>query len=447
MTTLETLIRQTNRSSLILRHAQDDTWIVVWSKFNYILVFLFFFFLPTQLAKHFWPAWSYVQGVRIDYLSPTISIVDIISLLVIVSHASVLVQLIRTARRTNLVILGLLVGTNVLFSILSTHSLLSWIHLLLNFAVAVVIAKEITRYLPMIFGGLAMGTVTQLALVSAQFMSQSSLQGVWYWLGERRVVLSLPDVAKISVYGREYLRPYGTFSHPNALGGFYALQFFFVFWLKQQLPLTDKRTHLLANTILFVSPFLILVSFSKVAILSFVLGNLILVWGDYTYRKCTLCLVARSTILIVVFLIFTIPIGDPYSLQKRLVLVGNSLIVFLDHSLWGVGLGNYTIAQSSIQILPRLAPLFQPVHNIFLLILTEVGVGGVMLIFYLIRQMRFVVPLSVRLLAISVVVFITGIFDHYWVTQPQTQLLLILVTTTILIVHPNSQGEHKKRPL
>lgn len=415
------------------------------STLRHITVFLFFFFLPTQLAKHFWPAWSYVQGIRVDYLSPTVAVVDVLSLLIILSHIQVFVQFIRTARRAQVIVLGLLIGTNTLFSFQYIHSFLSWIHLLLNFAVVIIIGKELRKYFPAILAGLAMSTVTQLLLVTMQFIHQSSLQGIWYWLGERRIVLSLPDVAKISVYGREYLRPYGTFSHPNALGGYFVLLYFFIHWFKQHLP---KNTHIaLANIILFVCPFLVLLSFSKVAILSFVVGNLILVWRDFTYRKCLLCLVARSSVLIVMLLMFTIPLGDPYSLQKRLVLIENSFRIFVDHSLWGVGLGNYTVAQSSIQVIPRLAPLFQPVHNIFLLILTEIGLGGVMFVFYCIRQMRFVVPLGTKLLTIFMVVFITGLFDHYWVTQPQTQLLLIFVMVTTLFVYPNSQNEYKKRPL
>ena len=412
-----------------------------------ILVFSFFFFLPTQLAKHFWPTWSYVQGIRVDYLSPTISVIDILSLLVIASHIRSIVQFMRTTKRANFIILGLLIGTNIMFSALPLRSMMSWLHILLGCSVMFVIVKNIQKYLFVILAGLAAGSIVQLILVCMQFISQSSLQGLWYWLGERRVVLSLPDVAKISVYGREYMRPYGTFSHPNALGGFYVLLFFFIFWLKQQLSPTDKRLHLFANVILFVSPFLILASFSKVAILSFVLGNLILVWGDYTYRKCTLCLIARTSILILVFFMFTIPIGDPYSLQKRLVLIGNSLRIFFDHPLWGVGMGNYIVAQSSLSILPRYMPLYQPVHNIFLLALTEMGIGGIMLAYIFIRQLKFVLVFSSKLIPMSIAIVITGMSDHYWITQPQTQLLLIFVILATYIVQPMFGDEPKKRPL
>ena len=38
-------------------------------------------FLPAQLGKHFWPQFSFVDGIRIDYLSPTLYFTDILILL------------------------------------------------------------------------------------------------------------------------------------------------------------------------------------------------------------------------------------------------------------------------------------------------------------------------------------------------------------------------------
>ena len=149
-----------------------------------ILVFSFFFFLPTQLAKHFWPAWSYVQGIRVDYLSPTISVIDILSLLVIAFHIRSIVQFMRTTKRANFIILGLLIGTNIMFSALPLRSMMSWLHILLGCSVMFVIVKNIQKYLFVILAGLAAGSIVQLILVCMQFISQSSLQGLWYWLGE-----------------------------------------------------------------------------------------------------------------------------------------------------------------------------------------------------------------------------------------------------------------------
>ena len=45
-----------------------------------LLFYLLILFLPTQFGKHFFPAFSFVSGVRVDYLSPTLYLTDILVL-------------------------------------------------------------------------------------------------------------------------------------------------------------------------------------------------------------------------------------------------------------------------------------------------------------------------------------------------------------------------------
>ena len=42
------------------------------------LLFLVVLFLPTQLGKHFWPNFSYIYSLKIDYLSPTLYFWDLL---------------------------------------------------------------------------------------------------------------------------------------------------------------------------------------------------------------------------------------------------------------------------------------------------------------------------------------------------------------------------------
>jgi hypothetical protein len=54
----------------------------------------------------------------------------------------------------------------------------------------------------------------------AQTLLQSSVGGPLYFLGERSINTSTPQVAKAVMAGRLFLRPYAVFSHPNSLAGF-----------------------------------------------------------------------------------------------------------------------------------------------------------------------------------------------------------------------------------
>jgi len=47
------------------------------SLFQKIAFFLLLATIPIQLGKHFWPDFSFVQGIRIDYLSPTFYLSDL----------------------------------------------------------------------------------------------------------------------------------------------------------------------------------------------------------------------------------------------------------------------------------------------------------------------------------------------------------------------------------
>lgn len=147
---------------------------------------------------------------------------------------------------------------------------------------------------------LLLALMFQFLLVMLQISKQASIQGIFYLFGERFLTASTPGVAKTAILDTVFLRPYGTFSHPNSLGGFFVgitaiflpLGRFFKSYAFPQLLLYRK-------IILFVSALLVLMSFSKTAI--FALGVLYLVhhfYGGFAETKkpwedCTLCFLGR----------------------------------------------------------------------------------------------------------------------------------------------------------
>lgn len=267
---------------------------------------------------------------------------------------------------------------------------------------------------------LVIGVATETILAVLQFAYKHSLQGVFYFLGERAISLSLPDIAKASLNGIEFLRPYGTFSHPNSMAGFYLLLYAYVLSSKK----TEKYV-VLRNVFLFLSSVLIFLSFSKVAIILFLLVNCIYLFqkGDFS---CKLCVFSRALTLVVLALVFGTAQTDPYSFIKRLDLFQSAVGVIKTHFLFGVGLGNYLITQGT-RVTSYLVVTPQPVHNIFLLLTSELGLALFGIVVFLggkeiskrIRNFSFVLCLFV--------VFSTGMVDHYWITLQQNLLLLPVV--------------------
>ena len=136
----------------------------------------------------------------------------------------------------------------------------------------------------------------------------------------------------------------------------------------------------------------------------------------------------------VVLLSIKVGLVEQKSLNERLVLAQNALVLIKKRPLLGVGLGNFIPAQP--EMLPFLRQdvnLLQPVHNIYLLIASETGLIG-LLVFITMAVKIFWragnVPLHYnRAYAIRpyLLILFLGLFDHYWLTLPQNFLLFAVV--------------------
>src|SRR3989339_86162 len=193
---------------------------------NKILFFLFLLFLPTQLGKHFFLDFSYLSGVRVDYLAPTIYLTDTIIFLCAIANSKIVFKFFENKK----VLIGLLfLLINILFSRLPVISFY-WFIKIIEFLIIISLAKKIITTLKekLILAALFISGLFQLILSLTQLVNKHSIQGIFYYFGERLLTLSTPGVAKASIQGIEFLRSYGTFSHPNSLGGFFLLLYFFV---------------------------------------------------------------------------------------------------------------------------------------------------------------------------------------------------------------------------
>jgi O-antigen ligase len=124
---------------------------------------------------------------------------------------------------------------------------------------------------------------------------------------------------------------------------------------------------------------------------------------------------------------------DSLTFLRREELMVTATKLFLKNPLFGVGLNNF-IPTGADLLLSGPSRFLQPVHNIFLLTLSETGIIGfiglIILIGYpiitLLKLNPKPYPLNPRLLIWGLIIFL-GMFDHYFLTLPQGYRLLFLV--------------------
>jgi O-antigen ligase len=117
----------------------------------------------------------------------------------------------------------------------------------------------------------------------------------------------------------------------------------------------------------------------------------------------------------------------PEEISRRLLLSKAAGIMIAGNPLIGVGTGNFILRLTDISGLPKVSWWFQPVHNIFLLTLSETGFMGLGALLFLVVLVMKKVLLQKEKIFLSIpflIIILTGFADHYWLTLQQTQLLL-----------------------
>jgi O-antigen ligase len=98
------------------------------------------------------------------------------------------------------------------------------------------------------------------------------------------------------------------------------------------------------------------------------------------------------------------------------------------HPFLGVGLYNFIPAMAPLQKPMPLGLYLQPVHNIFVLATAQTGIIGLGFFIWLLaatmrRIKKHELQIKGMLFVLFLVIFVTGMFDHYWLTLQQGQLL------------------------
>jgi len=266
-----------------------------------------------------------------------------------------------------------------------------------------------------------------------QFLTQSSM-GL-HFLGEPYISSEGAHLAKMNFSGKELIRSYGTLPHPNVLGGFLSLSMIATFFLS-----VKKKG--LKPALLALQFAGLMFSFSRSALVSLITALLLMV---LLYRR-EAKLSSRKVINGVLGLLIAelgvvawMRVSDlSQSSSLRVDGIMTALEVFDSHPM-GVGFRAYTMALDQVGTQALMPWDYQPVHNIFMLLLTELGVFGLLLgtwffLFTILklyeRRKRLLTKQRLQkkrlLLCAMMIIAIIGLFDHYWLSLNQGLAVLTL---------------------
>ena len=119
----------------------------------------------------------------------------------------------------------------------------------------------------------------------------------------------------------------------------------------------------------------------------------------------------------------------PENIYQRFSLSDVSGKLVSDKTINGVGLNNFIINIPDKTEDNQLSWWLQPVHNIYLLTASEIGLVGLVALFILLYK-AIETGISYKrhwIVLVLVVIIITGLADHYWLTLQQNLLLLTMI--------------------
>jgi O-antigen ligase len=398
-----------------------------WQNAENWLIILFLATFTLNIRKVFLTSYSFMNGTFNEYMTPSFSWVDLLMLAVMVIYtikafvsqfinhttgktllnivicfmSSVIRRVTNVSRETIILILFLLwIGFSIFWSqykLISLYRFATFLEMALFACIALKSLKN-QKWLDLALFTLIINGIFQSILGIAQFVHNKSL-GL-HWLGESIIAPNIDGVAKIIIGGEKHIRAYGTFPHPNILAGFLIIPIFLILdELLKRFVLTENcNQNVSRGTIFSTMPswlimfsFIILITgflltFSRSAFLGLILG--LLVFG-FVLRKAMPKIFRLA--LLGCLLLFSLCLGyfvhsnkdfislsSTQSLQERIFYQNVARETISVHPLKGVGVGQFVFHE--FQKYPNFVGWqYQPVHNIFLLIFSELGIFGLIL--------------------------------------------------------------------
>ncbi|RJR26875.1 O-antigen ligase domain-containing protein [candidate division WWE3 bacterium] len=402
--------------------------------------FLFFSLLaalPVNLGYHFIITQAYAGGLLIDYLIPTIFLPDIVATFLIGAWALERnfkndLKSLLSKRYFAIAVWFLFVMFLSLFMsnrFLPSATFFTRTFLYTGVMLYASLRFDYARDLKIYANIIAVTTLALGILGILQYSFQGSVFDNYLILGEQPYSANTPSISKENVLGHTKVPAYGLFRHPNIFGGILSIYLVIIVFLHYLISPKIFRM-----VVLFGS-FALLFTFSYFSWISFGIGLLIYFLGR------TGTFLARAFVLSAFVFSFFIPVfrflsaSENPSIYRRSNLLDASYKIVKSDYLFGVGINNSVVLLEKNIPWTRDIRFVQPVHNIYALLVLEIGIIGLLLflsLFY--TGFSKLKSNTLFLQAALLQIIFLGCFDHYFVTIHQPWLLLWLTLGIVLNV-------------
>lgn len=394
--------------------------LLVRDKFSKLLFFLLLFIIPLNLGLHFVLPESFINGILIDYLVPTLYLQDItLFLIVLLNLGKVVKKSLKGSKYLLWFVFAVFLSTlNTEFFIISiTHFLRLFLYVLFMFYVSAEFSYE--KDLLPATKILASSVILLSLLASFQWRKQGAVFENYLYFGEQPYTVSTPGINIENYFGVARVPPYGTFRHPNIFAAYLSLTLFLI------LAQSKKSSFLKIALVLGVVT--LFFTLSKFAWISFLLS---VTFWYLLKQKSKMILWVLSVFIFFFAFSFFLPFFDNFTLindhpsfYRRSDLLKSSYQLFEYKPLFGVGYGVSTGYVDRYLSLEHDLRFTQPPHNIYILILLESGIFA--FIFFLIfffQKLKRSKSKPLLLILILQILFLSS-YDHYFFTIHQTQIL------------------------
>ncbi|RLC38614.1 hypothetical protein DRH27_01835 [Candidatus Falkowbacteria bacterium] len=337
--------------------------------------------------------------------------------------------------------LELMVFISIFVAADKTVAIYGYLRFLLGVGLFWLVISASFNKIKLIYSFLA-GIALQALLGIYQFFSQSGFAAKWLGLAAHNPAdLGVSVVETLD--GTRWLRAYGGLDHPNVLGGLLVVGILLVIAAVIKMKKANKfsifnfqfsifKQFSIFNAIIVILVIGLFITFSRGAWLGLVVGLLAFLIINIYKKKLKAQKITLQIILILSITVFILSniysdlVLTRFSDNARLEIKSNterieSLETARDliksNFFFGVGIGNYTNTVEQEIISGQPAWFYQPVHNFFLLVFSEIGVFGLIFMLWLISYMLVKSFKKVEYinLALILAILIMMLVDHwYW---------------------------------